>query len=41
MGVRSIKMPDVGEGVAEAEIVEWHVKAGDLVQARIRSSPPS
>ncbi len=25
------KMPDVGEGVAEAEVVEWHVKIGDEV----------
>ena len=32
MGLRSILMPDVGEGVAEAEIVEWHVKVGDLVR---------
>lgn len=25
------KMPDVGEGVVEAEIVEWHVKVGQKV----------
>jgi 2-oxoisovalerate dehydrogenase E2 component (dihydrolipoyl transacylase) len=27
-----IKMPDVGEGVAEAELVEWHVQPGDPVR---------
>jgi len=32
MGERVIKLPDVGEGVAEAELVEWHVKPGDLVR---------
>ncbi|EJC72188.1 pyruvate/2-oxoglutarate dehydrogenase complex, dihydrolipoamide acyltransferase component [Rhizobium leguminosarum bv. trifolii WSM2012] len=32
MGEFIIKMPDVGEGVAEAELVEWHVKAGDPVR---------
>jgi len=26
------KLPDVGEGTAEAEIVAWHVKVGDVIQ---------
>jgi 2-oxoisovalerate dehydrogenase E2 component (dihydrolipoyl transacylase) len=27
----TVKLPDVGEGVAQAEIVEWHVTVGDVV----------
>lgn len=32
MAIHIIKLPDVGEGVAEAELVEWHVAVGDLVR---------
>lgn len=32
MGEYVIRMPDVGEGIAEAELVEWHVRPGDLVR---------
>jgi 2-oxoisovalerate dehydrogenase E2 component (dihydrolipoyl transacylase) len=31
MGRYVFKLPDVGEGTAEAELVAWHVKVGDVV----------
>ena len=31
MGTYVIKMPDIGEGIAEVELVAWHVQPGDTV----------
>lgn len=30
--MKIFKLPDLGEGLQEAEIVQWHVKAGDTVK---------
>jgi 2-oxoisovalerate dehydrogenase E2 component (dihydrolipoyl transacylase) len=32
LGQYVFKLPDVGEGTAEAEIVAWHVRVGDVVK---------
>jgi 2-oxoisovalerate dehydrogenase E2 component (dihydrolipoyl transacylase) len=31
MSIQTIKMPDIGEGIAEVELVAWHVQVGDTV----------
>ena len=31
MAIHVIKMPDIGEGIAEVEVVQWHVQEGDNV----------
>ena len=31
MGKQVFKLPDIGEGVVEGEVVQWHVAAGDTV----------
>ncbi len=32
MSIYQFKLPDIGEGIAEAEIVAWHIKLGDRVE---------
>lgn len=32
MGQFAFKLPDVGEGIAEAELAAWHVKPGDHIE---------
>ena len=31
------KLPDIGEGVVEGEVVTWHVSVGDCLRGRSSS----
>ena len=37
MGIHVIKMPDIGEGIAEVELVAWHVEVGQTIRRTSRS----
>jgi len=38
MGRISFRLPDIGEGIAAAEVTAWHVKIGEMVEEDSPSS---
>ena len=38
MGIHVVKVPDIGEGIAEVELVAWHVRPA-IRSLQIRPSP--
>ena len=34
------RLPDLGEGLTEAELVSWLVSVGDVIEVRVTPAPP-
>ena len=39
MALKEFKLPDIGEGIAEGEIVSWRVKPGQAATIRVEAFP--
>ena len=41
MALKEFKLPDIGEGIAEGEIVSWKVSGGPLLEFQVPPGDPT
>jgi pyruvate dehydrogenase E2 component (dihydrolipoamide acetyltransferase) len=39
--IHDFRLPDIGEGLSEAELLSWLVEVGDTISTRATTSPLS